>query len=333
MDITFFINGRFFGQRMTGVQRHAFELTKVLAAEGTEFQILTPQNVTMPSDLKHLQVFVGKRDGTLWEQVDLYNFIKDKEIPLLNFCNTAPIRYDRNWLTVHDLGVFENPKWYNPKFSAWYKYMVPRIVKKAELIMTVSQSVSGELNTRFGRRADAILYNGVPSSWEKASNVVKENIILLVGTPSSRKRFDMVESLAGDIEAAGYRLVVLGEKDKNLKDGSRAGLEKRAVDDAELIAWYARSKFVVSASAYEGFNLPILEGMYFNAIPILSDIPVHREIYGDHGLYFSDIESLKQALSGLDRKYTNYERPSQEWWNSRSYKESGKKLVGLLNRY
>ncbi len=332
MDNAFFVNGRFFGQRITGVQRHAYELTKVLASKGLRFKILTPQNLELPEEFGHLQCAVGKREGTIWEQTDLYSFVQDKGVPLLNFCNTAPIRYHRNWVTIHDLGVFVNSAWFSRKFSAWYKYLMPRIIKKAECILTVSQTIGGDISERFGREADAVLYNGVPSNWAQVEGTIKENVVLMVGTPSSRKRFELVTVLADEFAAAGFRLVVVGERDRNLKASSSNEQEVFKVDDEGLRSWYARSKFVISASDFEGFNLPILEGMYFGCQPLLSDIPVHREIYGDFALYFSNAESLRNIIEKLGEKFADIKHPPETWWKERSYEESGNKLIGLLNK-
>jgi glycosyltransferase involved in cell wall biosynthesis len=56
-----------------------------------------------------------------------------------------------------------------------------------------------------------------------------------------------------------------------------------------LASWYQRAEVFVSISAYEGFNLPILEALFFQCQVLCSDIPVHRELYQD-SVYFCDIQ-------------------------------------------
>ena len=61
-------------------------------------------------------------------------------------------------------------------------------------------------------------------------------------------------------------------------------------DDTRLMDAYDSSTCLLSPSEGEGFGLPLIEAARHN-LPILArDIPVFREVAGDHALYFSGLE-------------------------------------------
>jgi glycosyltransferase involved in cell wall biosynthesis len=70
------------------------------------------------------------------------------------------------------------------------------------------------------------------------------------------------------------------------------------VEDDELDRLYAGCLAVVSASEYEGYGLPVAEGLAAGAPVIASAIPPHREIAGDAAVYFDpgDAAGLAAAI-------------------------------------
>ena len=53
------------------------------------------------------------------------------------------------------------------------------------------------------------------------------------------------------------------------------------IDDEALNALYRDSAFCFFLSRNEGFGLPLMEALWFRCVPILSDLPIFREIMGD----------------------------------------------------
>lgn len=69
--------------------------------------------------------------------------------------------------------------------------------------------------------------------------------------------------------------------------------------DSATLAWLYRSCVTyVSPSRFEGFSLTPLEALSMGASILLSDLPVHREVYGSDFLYFdpSDIHDLRAKI-------------------------------------
>lgn len=58
------------------------------------------------------------------------------------------------------------------------------------------------------------------------------------------------------------------------------------VNDEELRYCYRYARGLITASAGEGFNLPIVEALYLGCPVFASDIPVHREVAGRHATFF-----------------------------------------------
>ena len=54
---------------------------------------------------------------------------------------------------------------------------------------------------------------------------------------------------------------------------------------------YAASTCLISASEGEGFGLPLIEAAQHKIAIIARDIPVFREVAGDHAFYFNGNES------------------------------------------
>ncbi len=70
------------------------------------------------------------------------------------------------------------------------------------------------------------------------------------------------------------------------------------VDDKELNELYKNSVGFIFPSLMEGFGLPGLESLKAGTILLASDIPVFREIYGNHAIYFNptNIVSIENAI-------------------------------------
>lgn len=68
------------------------------------------------------------------------------------------------------------------------------------------------------------------------------------------------------------------------------------IDDEDLGDLYAHADIFVDASVYEGFDMPPLEAMKCNVKKIiLSDITVHREVFGDSVRYFKSKDASALA--------------------------------------
>lgn len=137
-----------------------------------------------------------------------------------------------------------------------------------------------------------------------------ENLIVVVNTIEPRKNVSKIIENFRIAKNIGlipndYVLAILGTKGwqddtlyKRLRK-KKFGSDIKFIESPsnEVVAdYFSRARVVVSASTAEGFGLPPLEGMLFGCIPVISNIPQHRETIGDHGFYFDPRDDSLAAV-------------------------------------
>ena len=276
-----------------------------------------------PKDIIHTDIanelgaqVIGRNTGHLWEQVDLPLYMaRTKRAPLLNLANTAPLLYGNNYITIHDLAFYHHPEWNSKSFATWYNILVPRLAYGSRHIFTVSQTMKQEIIGCYGIKPDkvTVTYNGISTKMQElvaGSKVAKEKIILSVGSFNKRKNHAvLLQAYLQSNARNDYQLVIIGDKSKVFSEG---GIDEQTVQDnnikiyqhlpeAELVAIYQRAEVVVSLSAYEGFGIPVLEGLYCGCKAIVSDIPVYKELYTGHAVFCDpgQISSVVAVLDGI----------------------------------
>ena len=274
---------------------------------------------------------MGSQTGNIWEQTELAGFMKGTgNAPLLNLANTAPILYSNNYITIHDLAFYHHPEWNSKLFSLWYNWMMPRIAEKAKHVFTVSETIKSEL-IRYYQLPEAkisVTYNGLAQNMlEYGGRKPKEKIILSVGTFNLRKNHHRLLQafLASDLKEQ-FRLVMVGDRNKIFKETliSPTLLEheriifKQHIDDAELMDLYETAEIVVSLSSYEGFGIPLLEGLYFGCKIVCSDIPVYRELFEGYAA-FCDPTNTQSIITAISETSNTSKEPPN--------------ISGLLNKY
>jgi glycosyltransferase involved in cell wall biosynthesis len=130
--------------------------------------------------------------------------------------------------------------------------------------------------------------------------------ILTVGTVEPRKN---LPAMARAIErfaartARPVRWLVVGRRGWATPDDDAALRIPQAeylggVDDAALLRLHAGADAYLSLSRLEGFNIPLLEAMGQGTPPVVSTLPVHREVGSDAATYVpaEDADAVASAL-------------------------------------
>ncbi|MDI9319370.1 MAG: glycosyltransferase family 1 protein [Phycisphaerales bacterium] len=289
------INARFLTQNITGVQRYALECSRKMKRMDNNIIFVSPHNIKHTAIAKELDVqIIGTHQGHLWEQLDLYKFAKKMgNPPLLNFANTAPLLYPNNYICIHDLAFQHKSNTHPFWFSLWYRFLVPKIAQRAKGLFTVSNTIKNQIEQSYHIEGNkiSVTYNGIAEKLEKYSNnpVQKQKQILFVGSFDARKKFQLLIAafIAGQFAASGYRLILIGHYLDKIKKTIelQEWIEQKKIEiieapnDSQLVRYYQESELFVSMSSYEGFNIPILEALYFNCKVLCSAIPTHVELY------------------------------------------------------
>lgn len=331
------INGKFLSQQTTGVQMFAHEITKQLVEKLPNAQIFCPKNASIPNWAKPYTKTVGNKSGIAWEQIELPKALNAEEKPLLlNLCNAAPINYNNQVITLHDVAFIDHPEWFSKSFSLWYKFLIKRIVSKARRVITVSKFSQNRIHSVYKVPVNEInvIQNGVPSDMINL-NLPKEKIIITAGSLDPRKNLDTI--INGFIEAnlSDWKLIIVGGKNasfSNVDLVNHSNIEWTGyLERTKLIELYNRAVIYISASRYEGFGIPVLEAMKAGCRIMLSDIPVYRELYTDQVYYFetdnkNEIANLLRTFQNTTPLATNHITTLEKY----SYNHSSDTFVKLI---
>jgi glycosyltransferase involved in cell wall biosynthesis len=196
-------------------------------------------------------------------------------------------------VTVHDLWLLDNehPRWRDRLRARW---VLRRALRRATVILAVSEFTAGRIRQRFGLIEDKIrvVGNGAAEAYFAAfaarsgGGSSTPTYAVSVGGLTSKKGGDRLLALARRWEARGrnLKLVVVGPVDTALRSEQwPTNLEHigRGGSDEELARLVAGAAFSISLARYEGFGITLAEAMAAGTPVIASDIPAHREVAGD----------------------------------------------------
>lgn len=299
-----YVNSRFLTQQITGVQRFAIEISLKLSKLRNDLVFVTPSNILHFDLANELNAkIIGTKHGHLWEQIDLVDHLKNSNSPLLvNFCNTAPLNYKNQIVTIHDLAFLYSPKWFSLPFRTFYKFLIPRIAKRSRRIIAVSEFSKKEIinHLTVDESKIAIISNAVKVvEIESNSNEVSfgdEKFILSVGSLDPRKNLSTLISAFKKLAPDEYKLYIVGGSSKafkslNLKEEKNIKILGR-VSDSTLTQLYQKAQLFIYISLYEGFGIPPLEAMYHKCPVIVSNIGSLKEVCSDAAIY---VDPLNEA--------------------------------------
>jgi glycosyltransferase involved in cell wall biosynthesis len=222
-------------------------------------------------------------------------------------------------ITVHDLAIYRHPEWFPARQPLSTGWIVPRSLRRADVVIAVSVSTARDVQAIFGIPASKIevVPEGVstkfrPMSAEdlaeaRARLKLPERFILFVSTIEPRKNLTtLLEAWAMMRDRPD--LVVVGgwgwrfEPVKAQMQRLGPGLHHiEGLDIAELPAVYNLALALAHPAWYEGFGLPPLEAMACGTPVIVSDRSSLPEVVGDAGLVVAadSPEAWRRALEAV----------------------------------
>lgn len=221
-----------------------------------------------------------------------------------------PPRRAAGVVTVHDLAFLHHPQLVDDA-SLRYRELVPRAVRRAAVVLAPSRAVAGELAEAYGVTEDRLRVTplGVDPSWYADAPArpagMPGEYILAVGTHEPRKGLSVLlaayRALLADVP--GVPPLVLAGAAGWGPQLDTSGLRERVilpgyVDATTLRGLVAGAAVLAFPSRYEGFGLPPLEALAAGTPVVASDLPVLREVLGDHARFAApgDAGALAAAL-------------------------------------
>ena len=191
------------------------------------------------------------------------------------------------------------------------KNLLKRCVKRSKKIFVDSLFTLKRCNHYFPKYSDKLILNYPGLSKEiieyanTHTNVVeKENSIVFVGNVKPHKGISILLDAFDELNNNDLTLKIIGKKEKFLvgidfdESKYKNVVFTGRLSDEELLEEISKAKYLVQPSLYEGFGVPPLEAMYLGTIPVISNIEVFKEVYGELPvIFFNDKEELVDILS------------------------------------
>ncbi|GIV21719.1 MAG: glycosyl transferase family 1 [Armatimonadota bacterium] len=214
--------------------------------------------------------------------------------------------------TVHDISFRLMPHCFPLKHRLLLNLTVPRSMRRAARVITVSESSRQDILRVYRLPAEKVV--AIPNASDERMRPVERAVaeqtlrqhygletpfVLMVGVLQPRKNLPLAVQAFAQVVLPGnlpHRLVIVGKPGWGMEELQKAiahwEVQERTVltgyvPDEHLPSFYSSADALMYPSLYEGFGLPPLEAMQCGCPVLASDIPVMREVVGDTGMLLS----------------------------------------------
>ncbi|MFH1284713.1 MAG: glycosyltransferase family 1 protein [Candidatus Peregrinibacteria bacterium] len=368
------VNARFLTKPATGIGQYTKNLFRELAKtdSGNEYIFAVPEKIDeevlrgFPANVR-VKILKERRIGTAgmkktwWEQITVPEaFLREKvEVAFFPYPSN-PWTGDwykkriRTFVTVHDCIPWMRKEYVRGIMSKMYHNQVKKAVKRADVVLTVSEVSKKDIVDVCGVEAGKIrvVYNDADEVYKgKVEKTFADEVLgrfgieggkyfLYVGGYDERKNVSYLLDEFAKYDG-GNALVLAGGKlfDNKLyksfeeKTGGENVIRTGFLKEKELAAMYQNCTAFVNFSEQEGFNIPILEAANCGAPLILSDIEVHREIAGNAAI-FANIQKKGEgvaAMKKMEKAAGEYSKKSKSLAEKYLWKSSAQKIKDMLS--
>lgn len=306
------VDGWFFTQRLSGIQRYATEILAELdriAAPGA-LEVVLPEGTPHPAYENLKVVYTGKA-GPLWEQNEYPAYLARTGRRWLCMCNVIPLRAPGRCSGIvvwHDVCYRARPDFYRaPRAAAaaaWHRLQYRAMAARARGIVTVSEFSKSEITRYYGVEPGRIAVIG--NAWQHMGRVKADPAVFegqgrwpalkpgqyyfSMANLLKNKNFPWVLRAAQNAPEEVFAIAGGGSLQSQAEALGLAGLPNVVylgyVSDGEAKTLMANCKAFLFPTLYEGFGIPPLEAIACGAPRVLvSDTPCMREVYGPYASY------------------------------------------------
>lgn len=223
----------------------------------------------------------------------------------------------RTVVTVHDVIPLSFPGVSTRLDSLIYRHWLPRVLPKADLVLTDSDASRADIARYLGVSNVQICYPGVSQHYAPVEDLesvrqkygLPPRYILYIGSLEVRKNLQRLLTAFASVRDAGlpHQLVVVGaakwRTSPIFHTVETLGLQKEVIftgfaADADLPALYSGADLFIFPSLYEGFGLPPLEAMACGTPVITSNVSSLPEVVGGAAITVdpNDTSAIAKAI-------------------------------------
>ena len=229
--------------------------------------------------------------------------------------NFLPSQNGTAIIRIHDLFPLTNPNWFRKLSAKSFQITLNSAVRNNHVFICNSTYTKKIFEENFPTAKLVLLYCTPMRKQHESckicdycmsSNFASNKYFCSVGTIEPRKNYTfLIESWENIYSTINKSLVIVGRYGwKSKKIYKKIQKSKSNIIYFENICDFgvnhliSNSEGFISTSFDEGFNFPAVDAALAGIPLFLSDIPVHRELYGESARFFSPHDSLgfQQAL-------------------------------------
>ena len=224
---------------------------------------------------------------------------------------------------IHDLNFEHYPEDLPKNILKYYKKYMPLFAQKANKVITVSNYSKNDIVNKYKVNSEKIkvIYNGgndifKPIKEEKIRNFQNNNTnrpyFIYVGSLHKRKNIErMLKAFQAFNNEDKWDFIIIGTdmwKGQLDLDGILNNVKFIGRKSGnELAMWIASSSALVYISYFEGFGLPILEGM-MSGVPVISGNLTSLPEVGGKAVIYVDPFNLDSINMGMQEATSNYQK-------------------------
>ena len=329
------IDAHMVGTQETGNEtyvKYLIQALQKLDRPDVQFDVLQTDESTSPLDpalpergFRLLQVRPSHSVGRIgW---GIPRLVRQEQVDVLHMTYNAPFwtQHCAQVVMVHDLAYKLYPHYYSPRVRLVLSTLVPLSARRAERVVVPSEQTKKDVAREYGvseakivvtPEAAAPEFRVIEDRARLAATLAGYNIqrdyILAVGNLEPRKNLIRILRAYAALLLKGaltHQLVIVGQAHWQGSAVGEAivehGLQEHVVltgyvPTEELVDLYNQAAVFCYPSLYEGFGLPILEGMSCGAPVITSRVASMPEVAGDAACLV-DPTSEQELAQALER--------------------------------
>ena len=218
-------------------------------------------------------------------------------------------------VTIHDIIPHVFPQKYlnNILERIYYETAIRVSIKRSKKIITISEFSKQELIKHYGVKPEKIAitllaYNRAFRKIHDAALLkpvrekynLHDKYLLAIGGSEYRKNMQRLINVYQRHFSGAYKLIVVGGKWRDVDLPGKYASDKNIrfltnIPEEDLIAIYNMAEIFVFPSFYEGFGIPVLEGMACGVPVITSNVSSMPEVGGDAAAYFDPYDENDMA--------------------------------------